>query len=60
MRNMLDIIEDLLRYRGIKLCRLDGETDGATRQMEIDRFMNNVSFCGRASVTVLADEFPTL
>lgn len=42
MTQMLNIIEDLLAYRGIQLCRLDGDCSAELRQREIDKFMADV------------------
>ena len=35
---MLDILEDLLEYMGLKYERIDGSVNGAERQQCIDRF----------------------
>lgn len=50
MTKMLDIIEDFLIYRNISYCRLDGSTDSATRQEEIDRFGSDVRFVPGSAV----------
>jgi len=38
MTRLLDILEDYMMYRGYKYCRIDGSTDGETREDHIDSF----------------------
>ena len=38
MTRMLDILEDYCLFRGYKYCRIDGNTDGITREGMIDDF----------------------
>ena len=38
MTKMLDILEDYLHLRSYPYCRLDGSTDGETREKQIEHF----------------------
>ena len=38
MTRLLDILDDFLRIRGYKYCRLDGQTSQIDRDLRIDEF----------------------
>lgn len=40
MTSILDILEDYCHLRLYKYCRIDGSTDMASRDSQIDAFMN--------------------
>ena len=40
MVRLLDILDDFLRYRGFKYCRIDGQTSALDRDVRIEDFQN--------------------
>lgn len=38
MTRMLDILEDFMRYKEYQYCRIDGQTKGEDRDLQIDKF----------------------
>ncbi len=40
MTRLLNILDDFLRYRGYKYCRIDGQTSADDRETRIDDFQN--------------------
>jgi SWI/SNF-related matrix-associated actin-dependent regulator of chromatin subfamily A member 5 len=38
MTRLLNILDDFLRYRGYKYCRIDGQTSADDRETRIDDF----------------------
>lgn len=40
MTRLLNVLDDFLRYRGYKYCRIDGQTSANDREARIEDFQN--------------------
>lgn len=43
MTRLLNILDDFLRYRGYKYCRIDGQTTANDREIRIEDFQTPTS-----------------